>query len=90
MSGCQNTDSGIGVYAGSPDSYLAFKELFTPIIEEYHKIKIVDAGHVSNMDHNQLNCPPFTEEDAQMIKSTRIRVGRNLAQFPLGPGLSRE
>ena len=42
------------------------------------------------MDHNQLNCPPFTEEDAQMIKSTRIRVGRNLAQFPLGPGLSSE
>lgn len=24
MSGCQNTDSGIGVYAGSPDSYSAF------------------------------------------------------------------
>ena len=24
MSGCQNTDSGIGVYAGSPDSYTAF------------------------------------------------------------------
>jgi len=52
LSGCKNTDSEIGVYAGSPDSYLAFKELFTPIIEEYHKIKIDDAGHVSNMDHN--------------------------------------
>jgi protein-arginine kinase len=25
-----------------------------------------------------------------MIKSTRIRVGRNLAGFPLGPGLTRE
>jgi protein-arginine kinase len=25
-----------------------------------------------------------------MIKSTRIRVGRNLADFPLGPGLSNE
>lgn len=25
-----------------------------------------------------------------MIKSTRIRVGRNLAKFPLGPGISRE
>jgi arginine kinase len=25
-----------------------------------------------------------------MIKSTRIRVGRNLADFPLGPGLSKE
>lgn len=25
-----------------------------------------------------------------MIKSTRIRVGRNLAEFPLGPGISKE
>jgi protein-arginine kinase len=25
-----------------------------------------------------------------MIISTRIRVGRNLADFPLGPGLTRE
>mgnify|MGYP001562555434 CR=1 FL=1 len=25
-----------------------------------------------------------------MIISTRIRVGRNLAGFPLGPGISRE
>ena len=25
-----------------------------------------------------------------MIVSTRIRVGRNLADFPLGPGVSKE
>ena len=25
-----------------------------------------------------------------MIKSTRIRVGRNLADFPLGPGITKE
>ncbi len=89
LSGCQNTDSGIGVYAGSPAAYDQFKKLFNPIIENYHKVKIT-AGHVSNMDHTQLNCPPFSAEDASMIKSTRIRVGRNLAGFPLGPGLSRE
>jgi arginine kinase len=89
LSGCQNTDSGIGVYAASPNSYEAFSELFTPIVEAYHKIKI-DDGHTSNMDHTQLKCPPFPEEDAAMIKSTRIRVGRNLAAFPLGPGISRE
>jgi arginine kinase len=37
MSGCQNTDSGIGVYAASPDSYQSFKDLFIPIVEDYHK-----------------------------------------------------
>ena len=25
-----------------------------------------------------------------MIKSTRIRVGRNLAEFPLGPGVTKD
>jgi len=34
--------------------------------------------------------PPLSEEEAALIKSTRIRVGRNLADFPLGPGLSKE
>jgi protein-arginine kinase len=42
------------------------------------------------MDYTQLNCPPFTEEEAAMIVSTRIRVGRNLADYPLGPGISKE
>jgi protein-arginine kinase len=32
----------------------------------------------------------FAEEDAAMVNSTRIRVGRNLADFPLGPGVSKE
>jgi len=31
----------------------------------------------------------FSEEDGAMIKSTRIRVGRNLADYPLGPGVSK-
>jgi protein-arginine kinase len=32
----------------------------------------------------------FTEEDSAMVNSTRIRVGRNLADYPLGPGVSKE
>ena len=42
------------------------------------------------MDHTKLVCPPFPEEDAKMIKSTRIRVGRNLADLPLAPGISKD
>lgn len=42
------------------------------------------------MDFSKLVAPPLPEEDAKMIKSTRIRVGRNLADYPLGPGLSKE
>jgi len=42
------------------------------------------------MDFTKLNIEPFTGEEASMILSTRIRVGRNLKDFPLGPGISRE
>ena len=89
FSGCKNLDSGIGVYAGSENSYVAFKDFFDRIIQDYHGHSPTDK-HVSNMDASQLQCPPFSEEEAAMIKSTRIRVGRNLANFPLGPGITNE
>jgi len=89
LSGCQNVDSGIGAYAGSHDSYTTFADLFDQIIEMYHKHG-KDAKHVSCMDATQLNCPPLPEDEAAMIVSTRIRVGRNLADYPLGPGISNE
>jgi len=59
------------------------------IIETYHGHKKEDK-HMSDMDYTKLNCPPFDPEDAKLIKSTRIRVGRNLEGFPLGPGVSKE
>jgi arginine kinase len=42
------------------------------------------------MDATKLNCPPLSAEDEKRIVSTRIRVGRNLADFPLGPQLTKE
>ena len=42
------------------------------------------------MDAKKLNAPPLPAEDAAMIVSTRIRVGRNLKDYPLGPALTKE
>lgn len=42
------------------------------------------------MDASKLKCPPLPAEDAILIRSTRIRVGRNLAEFPLGPGITND
>ena len=53
LSGCQNTDSGIGVYAGSHDSYTTFAPLMDKIIETYHG-HAKGARHVSDMDHTKL------------------------------------
>jgi len=89
LSGCQNVDSGIGVYAGSHDAYTTFNNLFEPIINDYHG-HAADAKHISNMNFEELDCPDFPDDEKEMIISTRIRVGRNLADFPLGPGISKD
>ena len=50
----------------------------------------MDAKHVSDMNADALVNADFSPEDAAMIKSTRIRVGRNLKGYPLGPGVTKE
>ena len=89
LSGCKNIDSSVGVYAGSHDSYTAFAPIMDKVIEEYHGHKPEDK-HVSDMDASKLQCPPFPEDEAAMIVSTRIRVGRNLEGYPLAPGITKE
>ena len=42
------------------------------------------------MDYKKLNTPPFPKSHSKFIKSTRIRVGRNLAEYPLGSCVTRE
>jgi arginine kinase len=78
----------VGVYASSHDSYYSFEEFFDKIVEAYHGVK----QHVKEikMDAAALKTEPFAEDDAKMIISTRIRTGRNLADVPLGPGITNE
>jgi len=89
FSGAKYTNSGVGVYAGSHDSYYAFAPFMDKIIEAYHGHKPSDK-HIVDMDYKNLNCPDFPSDEAAMIKSTRIRVARNLAAFPLGSAISRK
>ena len=89
FSGVKNVDSGVGVYAGSHDAYYKFCKLFDKVIEDYHGHKKNDT-HKSDMTSEGLKNADFSEEDAAMILSTRIRVARNLDGFPLGSGVSKE
>ena len=83
FTGCKNLNSGVGVYAGSPDSYVAFAPLMDKVIEDYHGHGR-DAEHIADMDFTKLNCPAFPEDEDAMILSTRIRVARNLEGFSFG------
>ncbi len=87
-SGVVNQDSSIGVYAGDAESYLLFSSLFDPIIEDYHGFSTTDT-HRSDLNPATLSAPN-PDPAGQYILSTRIRVGRNLAEMPLGPAISRE
>jgi len=87
-SGVKNPDSGIGVYAGDKESYTVFAALFDPIIEEYHGFGKKDS-HKSNLNPDNLNAPN-PDPEGNYIVSTRIRVGRNIDNMPLGPAISKE
>ena len=89
FSGAKWTNSGVGIYAGSHDSYYAFSPLFDKVIQDYHGHSKT-AKHISSMDVNSLKCPPFPADEDKMINSTRIRVARNLAAYPLGTAISRK
>merc|ERR1712195_8936 len=88
FSGSKWTSSGVGVYAGSHDSYYAFAPFMDKIIESYHGDSLSDK-HISSMDYNALKCPAFPPDEDKMINSTRIRVARNLAAYPLGTAISK-
>ena len=88
FSGVANQDSGIGLYAGSHDAYYKFNKLFDQVVQNYHNHGPSD-NHVSDMTAEGLENADFTEEQSAMVNSTRIRVGRNLADYPLGPGVSK-
>ena len=89
FSGVKNLDSGIGLYAGDHSSYRVFNKLFDKVIEEYHGHG-PNAVHNSDMSAKGIVNHEFTSEDGAMILSTRIRVGRNLAGYPLGPGITKK
>jgi len=83
-SGCENTDSGVGVYASDPDAYVTFAPLLDAVIKDYHKVSELkhpacDFGNLEN-----LNLPNLDPE-GKMIKSTRVRVGRSHDSYGFPP-----
>ena len=79
-------DQHCGIYAGDADSYEDFKDVFEPIILEYHGLD-KSFSHSSDMDVGKIkgNINPYAP-----VKSTRIRVGRSIDGFGLSPGITRD
>lgn len=82
-------DSGVGVYAPDAEAYTTFKELFEPILTDYHsgfkpsdKQPPVDLGEKHIADLKDL------DPEGKYIVSTRIRCGRSIAGYPFNPCLT--
>ena len=87
-SGVKNLDSGIGAYAGDEESYKIFAPLFDEIIADYHGYSKTGM-HKSNLNSNDLKVKNIDPDDKYII-STRIRVGRNVKNYPLGSTITNQ
>lgn len=76
-SGIVNADSDIGIYAGDPHCYKIFAPLLDPIIQEYHDLK-PEPKHLPQLTPVDL---PESDSAKRYIRSTRVRVARNLKGF---------
>jgi protein-arginine kinase len=86
-SGIENPDSNIGAYAGDEDSYRKFSPLLDRIIEDYHGHRPEDI-HTSNLNAGELPTLANPDPAGNSIVSTRIRVARNIQDYPFPPALS--
>lgn len=83
-SGIGNPDSAIGIYAGDMESYDCFAPVLLPIIEDYHHLE-PGWTHKPGMQKAVL---PDLDPTQTFIRSSRIRVARNLCGFPFSGNMS--
>lgn len=91
QSGLTHFDSSVGIYAADYESYDDYRTLFDPIIMDYH-------GQLENQDEvlqkptdwgaveEILNIDP----EKKYIKSTRIRIARNIVGYTFFPKLTED
>ncbi|EGD76942.1 arginine kinase [Salpingoeca rosetta] len=93
-SGLENPDSSMGCYAMQPADYDRFKPFFSKVIADYHGVA-EDAKHVNSWDLSGVEgLPEGGKLDLAALGlpalSMRVRVGRNLADFPLPGAMTQE
>ncbi|PCI39430.1 MAG: arginine kinase [Rhodospirillaceae bacterium] len=85
-SGLDNPDSQMGAYAQHSVDYDDFGPLLDPMIRDYHKISAgVDIAQKHDWSATASACSLEDIDEALRDVSMRVRVGRNVASFPL-PG----
>lgn len=81
---------GVGIVAGEPAAYAAYKDIMDIVLDGWHGYKPSDT-HSSDMDFTKLK---MTKEQAakfdKHVVSTRIRAGRSIDKVALPPSTDRK
>lgn len=81
----------LGVAVGDDESYATFGKLLDPIVEAYHAPYKLSEGHKRDLDPSHLGeAAENPDPEGKFIRSTRIRVARNLKGYPLPPKVNAE
>ena len=89
ISGVEQLDSANGIYATEQEAYTLFAKIFDPVIEEYHAPYKLTDKHTSDMNPDKVDAPNL-DPDGAFIRSTRIRVARNLKGYGLPPSIGNK
>jgi len=82
---------GVGATAGDEDCWVKFKDLFYPIIKDWHGYDAETQKHPTDLDPSKL---VFSDDQKatfnKYVASTRIRAARNISGFSLPCGATAE
>jgi len=92
--GYENADSDMGCYAMQPTDYDRFRPFFSLVLAEYHSVSAT-AQHTTNWDlAGVVGLPTGGRLDLAALGlpelSMRVRVGRNLKNFPLPGAMTKD
>lgn len=91
MTGVVTPHLGVGCTAGDEDCWETFKELYYPVIKDWHGYDAENQTHPVDLDFTKLE---FSDEQKEIFQkyvvSTRIRAARNISGYSLPCGATAE
>jgi len=89
-SGCENPQSGVGIYASDPEGYTTFAPILDKIILDYHKVDKLNHPKPDFCKDKIDDSFDLDKIGGDMIVSTRVRVGRSHDSYGFPPVLNKE
>lgn len=91
QSGFENPSAVCGLYAADPECYDLFNKLFDPTIRSYHEqLENANEQLQPATEFGNVNEIENLDPSKTIIRSTRIRIGRNLEGLPFYPKLTEK